>query len=78
MAVNTLEKNSISKYFEILKEKFFKIIILNMFYFTAITLLYILITGISFAATKIFGNNIADFWTIFTFSPIRTPSDNLV
>ncbi len=69
MAVNTLEKNSISKYFEILKEKFFKIIILNMFYFTAITLLFIVITGLSFALTKIFGE-VADLWTLFTFSPL--------
>ena len=69
MATNTLEKNSVLKYFEVLKEKFFKIIILNMFYFTAITLLIITIMGLSFAVTSICGE-VSDIWTLFTFSPI--------
>jgi len=69
MSVNTLEKNSVLKYFEILKEKFFKIVLLNMFYFTALTLIFIVIMGISYTVTSIFGD-ISDLWTILTFSPI--------
>ena len=56
MSVNTLEKNSVLKYFEILKEKFFKIVLLNMFYFTALTLIFIVIMGISYTVTSIFGD----------------------
>ena len=69
MAINTLEKNSFFKYFEILKDKFFKIILLNSIYFTAITLVIFVIMGLSAAVTAIFGE-VSDIWTLFTFLPI--------
>ncbi len=69
MAVNTLEKNSFLKYFEILKDKFFKIIILNSIYFTAVTLVIFMIMGLSAAVTAIFGE-VSDFWTLLTFLPV--------
>ena len=43
MAVNTLEKNSVLKYFEILKDKFFKILLLNAIFFTVLSLLIVAI-----------------------------------
>lgn len=68
MAVNTLEKNSVLKYFEILKDKFFKILLLNAIFFTVFTLLLVSVMGINAAVTSIFGQ-ISDVWTILTFSP---------
>ncbi len=68
MAVNTLEKNSVLKYFEILKDKFFKILLLNTIFFTVFTLLLVSVMGINAAVTSIFGQ-ISDVWTILTFSP---------
>ena len=47
MAIQTMEKNSILKYFEILKSKFFKIVILNSIFFTSVTVLLICIMGLS-------------------------------
>ena len=47
MAKKTLEKNSLLKYFEIYKEKFFKIVILSAIYFTAVTLLLIISMALS-------------------------------
>ena len=69
MAVNTLEKNSVLKYFEILKDKFFKILLLNAIFFTDLTLLIVAIMGISAAVTSIFGE-VSDLWTLLTFLPI--------
>lgn len=69
MAVKTMEKNSLSKYFEILKDKFFKIMLLNAIFFTVLTILIVSIMGISAAATSIFGQ-ISDLWTLLTFSPL--------
>lgn len=42
MAVQTMEKNSLLKFFEILKHKFFKIVILNMFMFVYVTICLVL------------------------------------
>lgn len=47
MAIQTMEKNSVFKYFETLKSKFFKIVILNSIFFTAITIIIISIMGLS-------------------------------
>lgn len=69
MAVNTLEKNSVLVFFETLKDKFFKIILLNSFYFTAVTLVVLMIMGLSAAVTSVFGE-VSDFWTLLTFLPI--------
>lgn len=55
MAIKTLEKNSVFNYFEILKNKFFKIVILNSIFFTVLTLCLILIMAISSLITSIFG-----------------------
>lgn len=69
MAIKTMEKNSLLKYFEILKDKFFKIMLLNAIYFTAISILIVLIMGISSLVTSIFGQ-ISDLWTLLTFLPL--------
>lgn len=69
MAIKTMEKNSILKYFEILKDKFFKIVLLNIIFFTVLTLLLVAIMGISAAMTSFFGE-ISDLWTLLTFSPL--------
>lgn len=69
MAINTLEKNSFLKYFEILKDKFFKIMLLNAIYFTVVSILIFIIMGISTAVTSIFGE-VSDLWTLLTFLPL--------
>ncbi len=46
MAIQTLEKNSIFKYFEIYKDKFFKILMLNVIFFTAVIIVALLSVGI--------------------------------
>ena len=69
MAINTLEKNSFLKYFEILKDKFFKIMLLNAIYFTVVSILIFIIMGISSAVTAIFGD-VSDVWTLLTFLPL--------
>ena len=69
MAIQTMEKNSVLKYFEILKDKFFKIMLLNAIFFTVLSLLLVAVMGISYAVTSIFGN-VSDLWTLLTFSPI--------
>lgn len=69
MAIQTMEKNSVLKYFEILKDKIFKIMLLNAIFFTVLSLLLVAVMGISYAVTSIFGN-VSDLWTLLTFSPI--------
>lgn len=69
MAVSTLKKNSLLKYFEILKDKFFKIIILNSIFFTVLSLLLVAVMGINYLVTKIFGP-IPDIFMILTFLPL--------
>lgn len=46
MAKQTLQKNSISDYFEIYKSNFFKIVILNIIYFTALVLFIMMSFGL--------------------------------
>lgn len=69
MAIKTLEKNSIFNYFEILKSKFFKIVILNSIFFTVLTLILMLIMALSSLITTIFGtiNNIFDILIALPF-----------
>lgn len=69
MAVKTLEKNSILKYFEILKDKFFKIILLNAIFFTVFTISILAIMGLSAGLHKIFGE-IHELWTLIEFLPL--------
>ena len=69
MAVKTMEKSSFLKYFEILKSKFFKIILLNAIFFTVLSILLVLIMAISAGVSSIFGE-ISDLWTILTFIPL--------
>lgn len=54
MAIQTMEKNSVLKYFEILKAKFFKVVILNSIFFTALTVLLICIMGLSSLFQNVF------------------------
>ena len=56
MAIQTMEKNSVLKYFEILKDKIFKIMLLNAIFFTVLSLLLVAVMGISYAVNSIFGN----------------------
>lgn len=54
MAKQTLQKNSFLKYFEIYKDKFFKILLLNVIYFTALTVLLIVSFGLSYLLFDVF------------------------
>lgn len=69
MAVKTLEKNSLLKYFEILKDKIFKIMLLNIIFFTVLSLLIFASMGINYLVNMIFGQ-VYDFWAMFTFLPL--------
>ncbi len=48
MAQKTLEKNAFLTYFDIYKDKFFKIVILNILYFSVLTILLIASFGLSY------------------------------
>lgn len=48
MAKKTLEKNSILKYFELFKDKFFKIVLLNIIYFCVLSVLLIASFGLAY------------------------------
>ncbi len=72
MAINTLEGNSFYKFFEILKGKFSKIILLNAFFFTAFTLILALVYGINTLINPLIsGLNgvLAEFISMLSFFP---------
>ena len=54
MAKKTLEKNSLLVYFEIYKEKFFKILLLNVIYFSALTVLLVISGGLAYLLFSVF------------------------
>lgn len=69
MAIKTLETNSVFKYFEILKDKFFKIVILNSIFFTAFTLILMIIMALSSLIESTFGkiSNVFDILIALPF-----------
>lgn len=55
MAKKTLEKNSILLYFETFKEKFFKIVLLNIIYFCVLSVLLIASFGLAYLLFDVLG-----------------------